>query len=103
MNQQKVNQSVENRYREENIGEEEYEWILHSNTRPGKAYANIKTHKEHWLYRYIISSIGTAIEKLAPWAEFHIKPLAKSHLEYIKYTGHLLNHIEEINTAKRTI
>ena len=48
MNQQKVNQWVEKWYREKNIGEEEYEWILCGNTRLGKAYANIKIHKEHW-------------------------------------------------------
>ena len=50
---------------EESIGEEELSWITCSDTRLGKTYANIKTHKDQWPYRYIISSIGTAIENLA--------------------------------------
>ena len=54
---------------QEKIGDEELEWITISGVRPGKTYANIKTHKADWPYRYIISSIGTAIENLARWVE----------------------------------
>ena len=57
----------------ENIGEEEYEWITLSGLRPGKTYANIKTHKGGWPYRFIISGIGTPIGNLACWIEFHPK------------------------------
>ena len=66
-NEQKVNQWAHKWFNEENIGEEELEWITCSGTRAGKAYANVKTHKVNWPYRYSISSIGTAIENLARW------------------------------------
>ena len=84
----------------ENIGEEEYEWMTQSGLRPGKTYANIKTHKGGWPYRFIISSIGTPIENLARWIEFHLKPLSRKHPSYIKDTGHFLNFIEELNETK---
>ena len=85
----------------ENIGDEELEWITSSGVRPGKTYANIKTHKADWPYRYIISSIGTAIENLVRWVEFHLKVLAGQHSTYIKDTGHFLQYIEDLNEVMR--
>ena len=96
-NEQKVNQWAHKWFNEENIGEKELEWITCSGTWTGKAYANIKTHKVNWPYRYIISSIGTTIENLALWVEYHPKILARSHPAYIKDTGHFLRYIEELN------
>ena len=93
----KINEWAQKWYTEENIGEEELSWITCSDPRSGKTYANIKTHKDQWPYRYIISSIGTAIENLARWIEFHLKLLARSHPAYIKDTDHFLNYIEGIN------
>ena len=84
----------------ENIGDEELEWITSSGVRPGKAYANIKTHKADWPHRYIISSIGTAIENLARWVEFHLKVLARQHPTYIQHTGRFLQYIEDLNEMR---
>ena len=64
-NEWKVNEWAQKWCTEENIGEEELSWLTCSDTRLGRTYANIKTHKDQWPYRYIISSIGTAIENLA--------------------------------------
>ena len=86
--------------REEQIGEEEMDWIVSVTSKPGKVYGNIKTHKENWPYRYILSCNGTPIENLAKWIEFHLKPLARIHKAYIKDTGHLLNLLEDLNVSK---
>ena len=83
-----------------NIVEEEYKWITQSVLRPRKTYANIKTHKGGWPYRFTISSIGTPIENLARWIEFHQMPLSRKHPFYVKDTEHFLNFIEELNETK---
>ena len=54
-NMKKVNDWVRKWEYQEQLGGEKAEWILTSKTRPAKAYANIKTDKEGWRYRYIIS------------------------------------------------
>ena len=74
-NKGKVNEWARKWNLRKNIGEEEYEWITQSGLRPGKTYANIKTHKGGWPYRFIISSIGTPIDNLARWIEFPPKAL----------------------------
>ena len=55
INEREVNDWLNKWQREEQLGEEEGNWILCSKTRPTKTYANIKAHKEKWPYRYIIS------------------------------------------------
>ena len=49
------------------------------NPKPALIYANVKTHKENWPYRYIMSARGTAMEKLAKWIEIQIKLFAQIH------------------------
>ena len=97
INERKVNDWVNIVRREEQLGEEEGNWILCSKTRPTKIYANIKAHTENWPYRYIISCNQSVIEKLAQWVEFQLKYLARQHSTYLKDTKHFLNFTEEIN------
>ena len=83
--------------REEQIGTEEAEYIICGNTKPAKVYANIKTHKKTWPYRYIVSCNNSAIEKLAQLVEYQLKSLAAQHPAYLKATKHLLKFIEDLN------
>ena len=61
-------------------------WIVVDNPNPAKLYANIKTHKTDWSYRFIMSARGTATENLATWLEFQLKSYARMHESYIKDT-----------------
>ena len=60
--EEKVNNWVMKWEREEQIVTEEAEYIICGNTKPAKVYANIKTHKKTWPYRYIVSCNNSAIE-----------------------------------------
>ena len=75
-NEEKVNNWVTKWEREEQIGTEEAEHIICGNTKPARVYANIKTHKKNWPYRYIVSCNNSAIEKQAQWVEYQLKYLA---------------------------
>ena len=99
-NLQKVKNWTIKWYDECQIGEEEREWITSVNSKPAKIHANIKTHKRNWPYRYIISCIGTPIENLAKWVEYHLKLLSRQHKAYIKDTTHFLNYLEDVNISK---
>ena len=70
------------------------------NSKPAKILANIKTQKRNWPYRHIISRIGTPIENLAKWVEYHLKLLSRQHKAYIKDTTHFLNYLEDLNISK---
>ena len=59
---------------DEGLSEEACEWIKAHNPKPVTLYANIKTHKTDWPYRFIMSSRGTTTEYLARWIEFKLKP-----------------------------
>ena len=72
-------------------------WICEGDKKPGKVYANIKTHKETWPYRFIISCKGTSMENLARWNEYHLKYSSTKHKAYLKDTSHFLNYIEDLN------
>ena len=96
-NEEKVNNWVMKWEREEQIGREEAEYIICGYNKPAKVYANIKTHKKTWPYRYIVSCNNSAIEKLAQWVEYQLKSLARQHPAYLKDTKHLLKFIEDLN------
>ena len=79
------------------LTEKEAAWIQKNETKPGKIRANIKMHKETQPYRFIISSIDTAIENIGQWVEYHLSPLAKIHPAYLKDSQHFLRYIEQKN------
>ena len=79
------------------MSDEECAWITKAETKPGTIRANVKMHKEAQAYRFIISSIGTAIENIGQWVEHHLSPLTKIHPAYIKDTQHFLRYIEQKN------
>ena len=70
------------------------------NLKPAKLYANVKTHKTDWPYRFIMSARGTATENLARWLEFQLKPYARMHEAYIKDTKSFLLHLEHLNQTR---
>ena len=96
-NEEKVKNWITKWEREEQIGTEEAEYIICGSTKPAKVYANIKTRKKTWPYRYIVSSNSSAIEKLAQWVEYQLKGLARQHPAYLKDTKYLLKFIEDLN------
>ena len=67
------------------------------NPRPALIYANVKTHKKNWPYRYIMSARSTATENLAKWIEIQLKPFAQIHAAYIRDTKSFFQHLEELN------
>ena len=97
---EKVERWLEKWQGDEGLSEEACEWIKAHNPKPATLYANIKTHKTDWPYRFIMSSRGTATEYLARWIEFKLKPYAQLHDSYIKDTKSFLNYIESINETK---
>ena len=72
-------------------------WLLNNEAKPATIYANLKTHKDGWPLRHIISCCGTAIENVAKWVEVHLRHLAKIHPTYIEDTRHFLDRIKQIN------
>ena len=83
--------------RREQLGTEEVVWISDVRSLPAKVYANIKTHKDGWPYRYIVSWNQTVIENLARWVEYQLKYLSRKHSTYLKDTKHFLSFIEDLN------
>ena len=57
-------------------------------------------HTKNSPYRYIISCIGTPIENLAKWVEYHLQLLSRQHKAYIKDTTHFPNYLEDLNISK---
>ena len=75
-------------------------WTEVDNPKPANLYTNVKTHKENWPYRFIMSSRGTATERLAKWLEYQLKPFAKIHDAYIKDTKSFLLYLEHLNLTR---
>ena len=67
--------------------------------KPARLYANIKAHKENLPYRFILSSRGSATEKLARWVECNFKDKATRHKAYIRDTKSFLLHLEQLNES----
>ena len=82
------------------ITQDEADWVKTPNAKLGYIYANIKTHKKGWPYRFIIAASGSPIEYLARWVEWNIKEYAQQHRAYIKDTKALLQNIEQLNNTK---
>ena len=99
-NSHKVVQWARKWEREGVLEESVCSWIVVENPKPAKLYANVKTHKENWPYRFIMSSRGTATENLARWLEIQVKPCARLHEAYIKDTKSFLRHLEELNDTR---
>ena len=78
------------------ITQEEVDWVKTVSPKPGYIYANIKTHKKGWPYRFIMSANETAIEYLERWIEWHLKEYAQQHEAYIRDTKALLQYVEGI-------
>ena len=76
------------------ISEECSNCVEADNPRPANLYDNVKTHKENWPYRFIMSSRGTATERLARWLEYQLKPFGKIHDAYINDTNSFLLYLE---------
>ena len=82
------------------ISEECGNWVEVDNPKPAHLYANVKTHKENWPYRFIMSSRGTATERLAKLLEYQLKPFAKIHDAYIKDTKSFFIYLEHLNLTR---
>ena len=82
------------------ISEECGNWVEVDNPKPTHLYANVKAHEENWPYRFIMSSRGTATERLAKWLEYQLKPFAKIHDACIKDTKSFLLYLEHLNLTR---
>ena len=65
----------------------------------GKMYGLIKTHKNNNPARIITSGCNTAIESLSIFVEKVLSDIASNLPSRIKDTGHILDVIEEVNSA----
>ena len=79
------------------ISEHLYNSIVENETRPAIIYSNVKTHKEGWPFRQIMSASGTATVNLARWIEIQLKLIATKHESYIRDTKSFLVYLEELN------
>ena len=82
------------------LSEEITDWVVRNKYKPANLYGNIKTHLEGCPYRFIMSSKGTAMENLARWIEYHLKPFAQLHQAYIRDTKSFLLYLDEINRTR---
>ena len=48
--------------RNEVLTSEEANWVRTDNPKPARLYANVKTHKNGWSFRFILSARGSATE-----------------------------------------
>ena len=97
---EKVDNFIERWQGDDGLSEEECNWIKVHNPKPATIYANIKTHKEDWPYRFIMSAKGTATEFLAKWIECKLKPYARLHKSYIRDTKAFLQYLEIVNETR---
>ena len=84
------------------INQETATWITNLEPRPGVAFGNVKTHRRDNPLCIITSCCGTAIERLSPFTEFHLKPLSQSLPSFINDSTDVINKIQALN-AKRPI
>ena len=84
------------------LSSEEANWVRIDNPKPARLYANIKTHKNGWPFRFILSARGSAAENLARWVECQLKVIATKHAHkaYIKDTKSFLLYLEDLNKEK---
>ena len=82
------------------LDDEVRSWVTNDNPKPANLYANIKTHKDNWPYRFIMSARNMATENLARWLEIQLKPYAMQHEAYIRDTKSLLLHLEHLNEMR---
>ena len=82
------------------LSNEEANWVRIDNPKPARLYANIKTHKNGWPCRFILSARGSATENLARWVECQLKVIATKHKAYIKDGKSFLLYLEDLNKEK---
>ena len=82
------------------LSSEEASWVRIDNLRPARLYANIKTHKNGWPFRFILSARESAIENLARWVECQLKVIATKTKAYINDTKSFLLYLEDLNKEK---
>ena len=75
------------------INEEIANWVLNGNTKPGKGFGTIKTHKQGNPIRLITSFCSTTIKNLSAFTEFYLKPLSQNLPSFVKDTTHFLQRI----------
>ena len=71
--------------------------ITSHNSRLGKMYGNIKTHKTDNPARVITSGCNTPVERLSIFVEKMLYGIASELLSRIKDTNHMLNIIDDLN------
>ena len=81
----------------EKITEEWKKFITPNNSRAGKMYGMVKTHKKDNLVRVITSGCNTAVEKLSILVEKTLYPIADNLPSKIKDTNNMLEIIDQLN------
>ena len=72
-------------------------YITSRNSRPGKMYGNIKTHKTDNPARVITSGCNTPVEHLSIFVEKLLYGIASELTSRIKDTNHMLDVIDDLN------
>ena len=73
-------------------------FITPSNSRPGKMYGLVKTHKVNNPVRVITSGCNTAIESLSIYIEHVLFELSEGMSSRIKDSNHLLDIFDNMNS-----
>ena len=97
-----VNLAVAEGFDKDILSKEEFNAMKIDEVKPGKFYAQYKTHKKHNEgdtppIRPIVSASGSSTENIALFVEKHIKDEAKSHDTFIQDTPDFLRNIEQLN------
>lgn len=73
-----------------------YKLMVPHNSKPGRFYLLPKIHKENNPGRPIVSSNGTATEKISSFIDHLIKDIPPTFPSYIKDTGHFLREVSNL-------
>ena len=74
--------------------------VINHNPKPANLNAIIKTSKDNWPYRFIMSVRNTATENLARWLEIQLKPHAMQHETYIRDRKSFPLPLEHLNEMR---
>ena len=72
-------------------------YIIPHNSRPGKMYGNIKTHKTDNPARVITSGSNTTVERLSIFVEKELYGIASDLLSKVKDTSQMLDTIGDLD------
>ena len=98
-----ITKTLNEMYKNEEIGDNVYHKLLPTNCRPGQFYLLPKIHKEGMPGRPIVSAIGHPTENISEFIDLHLRPHVESLPSYLKDTTDYLNKTPSSNLPPDTL